>query len=220
MTRTHALIMAAVVGLVVSVVGSGVSVWRVGNRRSGAEAALATARSRRVDARAALDRAIRDRDEVEAELSTRTAERDALSETLDSTNVGLQATALGLLSTRTRTAASDRQAGALDDCLGGVTGAIHDLNTVTAVAALRSAQPACADALTAGSAAAFPFDFPDPSVIRVGALWFAYSTNAGAGNVQVLASSDRHRWLIIGNALPVTAPWADRGATWAPAVIA
>ncbi len=219
MTRTRLVVGVVLVVFALTVAVSGASVWRARDRRHGAETALEVARGQRTDARAALDAAVEDQNVVQADLATRTTERDTLSATLDMTNAGLQATTLGLLGTRVRTASNDAQAAALDDCLAGVTVAIHDLNAGAAVTALRAAQPACSTALTAGTTAVFPFDFPDPFVLRVGSLWYAYSTNAGAGDVQVLVSADRVRWTIVGNALPVTAPWAQRGLTWAPAVV-
>ena len=65
-----------------------------------------------------------------------------------------------------------------------------------------------------------PRDFADPFVLRVGAVYFAYATNLGATNVQVMTSSDLDRWEALGDALPDLPPWAQRGWTWAPAVTA
>lgn len=219
MTRRRLVVAIVVAGFTLTVAVSGASVWRTRDVRHDAEAALAVSREQRADARSALGRATEQRGLVQADLATRTTERDTFAVNLETTNAGLQATTLGLLGTRVRSASGDAQAAALDECLGGVRTAIHDFDSGAAVAALRAAQPACSTALTAGTTAVFPFDFPDPFVLRVGGLWYAYSTNAGAGDVQVLASPDRVRWTIVGNALPLTAPWAQRGLTWAPAVV-
>jgi beta-xylosidase len=65
-------------------------------------------------------------------------------------------------------------------------------------------------------------DFPDPYVLRVGAVYYAYSTNAGIRNVPTLRSSDLVNWEPVGDALPVLPSWAESGRrlTWAPAVLA
>ncbi len=193
---------------------------RGNQRRTRAETALATARRHHATASADLARIVAHRDATQVELTERTTERDDFAAAFAATNTDLRTTAGGLFDTRIRTAAGDRHAASLSACLGGVATAIHDLDAGAAIAALRAAQPACTDALTAGSAAAFPFDFPDPFLVRVGPLWLAYSTNAAAGNVQVLASADRRQWQIVGDALPALAAWANRGSTWAPAVVA
>ena len=219
-TRTRAVVATVAVCTVAAVVVSGIAVYRGDQRRTRADIALATARRHHATARADLTRAVADRDATQAELALRTAERDRFATAFAATNTDLQATAGGLFDTRIRSVAGDRRAASLSACLGGVATAIHGLDAGAAIAALRAAQPACTDALAAGSTAAFPFDFPDPFVFRVGPFWMAYSTNAGAGNIQVLASTDRNQWQIIGNALPAVAPWATRGATWAPAVVA
>jgi Glycosyl hydrolases family 43 len=211
----------AALAVLVLVVGvSGVAVWRTGADRDRAARELTAARARRADAHAALDRAGAAQAQVQEDLRQRGAERDQLAATIATTDAALQATALGLFGTRIRAVVTDRKAGALDECLTGVATTVNLGRADAALAALRAAQPSCTDALTAGTTAAYPFDFPDPAVLRVGAVWYAYSTNAGVGDVQVLASTDRRRWTIVGNALPLTAPWATRGATWAPAVIA
>ena len=64
-----------------------------------------------------------------------------------------------------------------------------------------------------------PVDFPDPFVLRVGGIFYAFATNAGTTNVQVMSSGDLQRWEMLADALPVVASWAQRGNTWAPAVL-
>jgi beta-xylosidase len=70
-------------------------------------------------------------------------------------------------------------------------------------------------------------DFPDPSVLRVGNYWFAYSTTVGGLNLPVLRSTDLVHWAARGEGLTKPAPWAvkhkkKRGyahaTTWAPNV--
>jgi len=65
-------------------------------------------------------------------------------------------------------------------------------------------------------------DFPDPYVLLVGSVYYAYSTNVGVRNVPILRSSDLVNWELIGDALPVLPAWAEAGRrlTWAPAVLA
>jgi beta-xylosidase len=65
-----------------------------------------------------------------------------------------------------------------------------------------------------------PRDFPDPFVLAVGDTYFAFATNAGPTNVQVMSSTDLVRWDTQPDALPTVATWAVRGFTWAPTVLA
>jgi hypothetical protein len=111
----------------------------------------------------------------------------------------------------------------LRDCAHATTdsaAARRFLNPVAAVATLRNAGAACEAGLRAvdADAAVFPFDFSDPAPLRVGNVYYAYSTNASAGNVQLIASFDLAHWVIVGDALPALPSWAVPGATWAPTV--
>lgn len=63
-----------------------------------------------------------------------------------------------------------------------------------------------------------PGDFADPYVLRVGSVYFAYATNSGPTNVQVMTSSDLDRWQPMDDALPQLPAWAAPGWTWAPVV--
>ena len=65
-------------------------------------------------------------------------------------------------------------------------------------------------------------DFPDPHAIRVGDVYYAYSTNTGTSNVPVIRSTDLVSWERIGDAMPALPAWARLGFgdTWAPGVIA
>lgn len=64
-------------------------------------------------------------------------------------------------------------------------------------------------------------DFPDPSVLRVGNVYYAYATNAYGKNVQVARSSDLVHWDLLADALPALPSWAQPGGSlvWAPEVI-
>ena len=64
-----------------------------------------------------------------------------------------------------------------------------------------------------------PRDFPDPSILRVGSTFYAYATQVGDTNVQVMRSSDLARWEYLGDALAALPAWAERGRTWSPAVL-
>ncbi len=63
-------------------------------------------------------------------------------------------------------------------------------------------------------------DFPDPAVLRVGSQYYAYATQGGGSNVQVLTSSDLTNWSPAPDALPQLGSWASGGKTWAPEVLA
>ena len=68
--------------------------------------------------------------------------------------------------------------------------------------------------------AVFPFDFPDPAVIRVGSVYYGYATNSATGNVQKIESTDLVQWSVLGDALAGLPAWARHGDTWAPGVMA
>jgi beta-xylosidase len=70
------------------------------------------------------------------------------------------------------------------------------------------------------SPAVWEGDFPDPFVLRDGNTYWAYGTNSGGRNVQVLRSTDLIHWDPAGDALPELPGWVRPGLTWAPAVLA
>lgn len=65
-------------------------------------------------------------------------------------------------------------------------------------------------------------DFPDPFLLRVGATYYAYATNAAGKNVQVASSTDLTHWKQLPDAMPALPRWAKVGGSlvWAPEVIA
>jgi beta-xylosidase len=75
-----------------------------------------------------------------------------------------------------------------------------------------------ADGRSPGVAPVYPGDFADPHVLHDGSTYYAYATNAGGANVQVLRSPDLTSWEHLGDALPRLPPWAAPGFTWAPEV--
>jgi hypothetical protein len=107
-------------------------------------------------------------------------------------------------------------------CFGGVAQAV-DANRggdgQTAVDALRGAAGNCTSTLAYATGARFPYDFADPFVLRAGDRYYGYSTNSGAGDIQVIRSSDLVTWELVGNALAALPSWAAPDATWAPAVL-
>ncbi len=66
----------------------------------------------------------------------------------------------------------------------------------------------------------FAGDFPDPFVLYVDGLYYAYATQGSYGNVQMLRSSDLASWELrpLG-ALPEIPTWAAPYSVWAPAVV-
>ena len=62
-------------------------------------------------------------------------------------------------------------------------------------------------------------DFPDPFVLNVSGEYWAFGTNSGDRNVQVLHSRDISTWAPAGDALPELPSWARKGWTWAPVVL-
>lgn len=62
-------------------------------------------------------------------------------------------------------------------------------------------------------------DFPDPSVLLVGGVYWAYATGSAGRNLQVMHSSDLGSWTGLSDPLPTLPAWASSGLTWAPGVI-
>ena len=92
--------------------------------------------------------------------------------------------------------------------------------TDASATALRGASGACSRTLALATGARFPYDFADPYVLATRDGYFGYSTNAGAGDIQVIRSSDLVNWELVGNGLERIPGWASAGATWAPSVLA
>jgi hypothetical protein len=112
--------------------------------------------------------------------------------------------------------------GTLHTCLGGVQAALQQIrghDNAAATGDISAVSSACLT-LEGGQngGPAYPFDFPDPFVLRVGATYFAYATNSAEGNIQIIASTDLSQWSAVGNALPKLPGWAAPNATWAPSV--
>ena len=65
-------------------------------------------------------------------------------------------------------------------------------------------------------------DFPDPTVINVNGIYYAYATQGGyegkMNNIQVASSKDLFHWKYLGDALPQKPTWV-RNSFWAPDVL-
>jgi Glycosyl hydrolases family 43 len=108
-------------------------------------------------------------------------------------------------------------------CLNGVTTAAsanQHGNTRQAVASLNDSATDCAKTFALSTGALSPYDFPDPYVLYARGAYYAYSTNSGAGDIQVMRSTDLASWQFVGNGLAAIPGWALPNATWAPAVLA
>ena len=73
-------------------------------------------------------------------------------------------------------------------------------------------------ASAATSRPVYPHDFPDPFVLTTPSTYYAYATQTGRTNVQLLTSTDLRTWRRLPDALPTLPRWAAPGRTWAPAV--
>jgi len=111
---------------------------------------------------------------------------------------------------------------ALDTCLSGVTEAINAINAAQpagVLSAVTAVSTTCLSLDSTSGGLVYPFNFPDPSVLQVGSEYYAFSTNAVVGNVQVITSSNLTQWTPIGDALPQLPAWAAAGDTWHPSVL-
>lgn len=73
---------------------------------------------------------------------------------------------------------------------------------------------------TTSSAAAYPRDFADPFLLRVGLQYYGYATNASGANVPMIRSPDLRTWSRMADALPELPAWSAPGRVWAPSVLA
>ena len=168
---------------------------------------------------------------VETGLGTATDQRDALQVELRITAWELSGAETNLASTQTSLANANTglslKAAAiatLNTCLGGVETALNQISVGDqggAVSSISAVAGSCQSIQGQGKGGpVFPFDFPDPDVIRVGSVYYGYATNSATGNVQMIRSTDLQQWTVLGDALSGLPPWARHGDTWAPGVIA
>jgi beta-xylosidase len=149
--------------------------------------------------------------------------RNSLQETAGTLQGQLTTDQTALATTNNEAETQGAAIGTLQTCLEGVNGALQQIsahNKTQATTDISSASGAC---LTleggANSGLVYPFDFPDPFVLRVGSLYLAYATNSTEGNIQIIDSTDLAHWSAVGNALPNLPSWAEPGGTWAPSVL-
>jgi beta-xylosidase len=113
--------------------------------------------------------------------------------------------------------------GHLQTCLKGVQQAYRLIGVRNNDQAVSDLSSVSTDCLTVDGGSsdglAYPFDFPDPFVLRVGNAYFGYATNSVGGNIQIIESGDLMHWSALGNALPNLPKWAVAGETWAPSVL-
>ena len=152
-----------------------------------------------------------------------TNHRDALTSEITSTRSQLTTAEQALTLTHADAFLLGLGVGTLQSCLGGVQGSLQAIaahDTDHAARALSAVSSACTT-LTSGTKAGlvYPFDFPDPAVLHVGASYFAYATNSVEGNIAIIESTDLVTWNMVGNALPSLPGWVTPGATWAPGVL-
>ena len=149
--------------------------------------------------------------------------RDALRASIGSTEGQLATTEQAISANRAGAFLLGLGIGTLQTCLGGVQGSLLAIgagNNDQAARDLSAVSGACTTLANGSSAGlVYPFDFPDPDVIRVGATYFAYATNSVAGNIAIIDSTDLIHWSVVGNALPSLPAWAVPEATWAPGVV-
>jgi len=199
---------------------------RLGHER----ARLAAATARLADTRAELDRTQRRTaltragvDLVGAEIELAVATRTWVEGATRNTQQAITGVEADRTETDTARFLVAAHANEVRSCLGGVSiavGASRDGDVQSSASALRGAAGPCTRTLAYASGARFPYDFADPFVLSAGGAYYAYSTNAGAGDIQVIRSPDLVNWELVGNGLADVPRWAAADATWAPAVLA
>jgi beta-xylosidase len=166
---------------------------------------------------------------VEATLLRTAAQRTDLQGELAATSQDLASAQANLSSTQAGLSDADKTVATqgvditvLNTCLSGVEHALNQIavgddgGAVTSISAVSTSCQALQGQGQGGPV--FPFDFPDPDVIRVGGVYYGYATNSAGGNIQMIQSTDLAHWTVDGNALPHLASWAQPGDTWAPGV--
>ncbi|HET6261197.1 MAG TPA: glycoside hydrolase family 43 protein [Chloroflexia bacterium] len=96
--------------------------------------------------------------------------------------------------------------------------------TAPAEAATATEQPAATGTTDTAGTFSNPVlrgDFADPFVLKEGATYYAYATNASGRNIQVATSPDLVKWTLLSDAMPALPTWAKLGGSlvWAPEVM-
>ncbi len=151
------------------------------------------------------------------------AQLRGLQHSLENTLSQLGATQQSLSSSNKSAFIQGVDIGTLHTCLGGVQNALAQMQSGDNDAAtddISGVSGACLSLEGVGAGGpVYPFDFPDPFVLRVGSTYYAYATNSAEGNIQIIESSNLTQWTGMGNALPKLPAWAKSGGTWAPSVL-
>jgi hypothetical protein len=107
-----------------------------------------------------------------------------------------------------------------------VRAALATIVAVTGTIALASITAAAPRAAADNWAPVHAGDFPDPSVLNFGGVYYGFATQnfAAVGhniNIQVSTSLDGVTWTALNgvDALPTLPSWAEVGNTWAPSVV-
>jgi hypothetical protein len=207
-----------VAGVVVAVTALGTAIWYDANAhvRAGAEASTMRAAELHL-ATLRHDRSVTDyadgvttnkRNDLQSSIGTTLSQLAGVEASLNNANAGASLEGLGIT--------------ALHTCLGGVQDALFSISghdNAAAAGAISAVSGPCSS-LDGGANAGlvYPFDFPDPDVVRFGQTYYAYATNSVAGNIQIISSTDLKHWASVGNALPSLPGWAKANETWAPSV--
>jgi len=190
---------------------------------------LRLARSALGAARSHLARTLTRLDAAQSTLADTTSQRNALQGELTSTSAELAAVQSTLSSTQAGLSNAEKSLAfqgvdisVLNTCLTGVERALNQIavgDNGGAVTSISAVSTSCQALQGQGKGRpVFPFDFPDPDVLRVGTAYYGYATNSVGGNIQMIRSIDLVHWTVEGNALPHLAAWARAGGTWAPGV--
>jgi arabinan endo-1,5-alpha-L-arabinosidase len=91
---------------------------------------------------------------------------------------------------------------------------------LSACAAAQTATPSPTPRIDTFTNPVLDQDFPDPDILKVDDVYYAYATNGNGLNIQVAKSLDLVHWDVLGDALSELPAWAvqEFGWTWAPEV--
>jgi hypothetical protein len=210
--RRQLIALGTLIALSLSVIGYDIATVSAGHRSSGI---LTATHHRLANTRTTLRQT---RARTVAAAATRDSRREAQVRT-----VGEIVTASGNLSNESRAKFFQGiSIGTLHTCLGGVAqavAAISAANLGVAVNSIDQASSSCLSLDGSTTGLVYPFDFPDPFILPVGGMFYGFATNAVAGNIQIIRSTDLTHWTTVGDALPDEPAWATPGATWAPSVL-
>ncbi|HEY3140914.1 MAG TPA: family 43 glycosylhydrolase [Acidimicrobiales bacterium] len=217
------VVVLAVVGLF------GFSYWRARVQLADKRAQLNEATARLADVRDNLDQVRQEHtatqnelDQIQADIALAIDTRtwiDALTANAQTEIVAVDANRTQVDNARWLIAANSNEARACFDGVSQAVRASRGGDDQTSVGALRGVIAHCTHTLAYATGARFPFDFADPFVLRAGGAYYGYSTNSGAGDIQVIRSANLVDWELVGNALAGLPGWASPHATWAPSVL-